>query len=262
MSSNKKIHNDNKDLQQRMDKLFNNDKPIPNDDELAQRFKNVFTTAPSVNEKKPFNYTVPDHVDDKEVERLLQEAETLLNLEDSENDTNDDDYLADILNTSSKAPTINKTTTKAKLDAWQDAFLGSPSKERGDIILDDEGHQLLCQLQDQAAVESKYAAFEQQRDDDLERRYLALKKDGIISSSSSATQQSQGPLGGSVPKPLTINELHDEMDDWCCVCNEDATIECQDCDNDRFCQQCFYDGHQSDMADYEFTKHRAKKYSK
>ncbi|CAO3581544.1 unnamed protein product [Absidia cylindrospora] len=52
------------------------------------------------------------------------------------------------------------------------------------------------------------------------------------------------------------------MDDWCCVCNEDAVIECDDCDNDRFCRQCFYDGHQSDMADYGFSKHRAKKYTK
>ncbi|CAO3581549.1 unnamed protein product [Absidia cylindrospora] len=72
------------------------------------------------------------------------------------------------------------------LKAWQFTFMGTGHRGE-DIVVDDRGHELIQQLKDQVAVESKYAAFEQQRDDELERRYLALKKDSddIINSRSS-----------------------------------------------------------------------------
>jgi hypothetical protein len=139
--------------------------------------------------------------------------------DDDDDDDDDDDYLTDILNSShDKATTETLVTSQhgTALKAWQDTFLGGD-----DTTLDDQGQVLLDELKDQAAVESKYASFEQQRDDALEQRYLALKKEGSAlledngDGSSGVTTNNTVPRG-RIPKPLAMTDLHDEMDDWCC----------------------------------------------
>ncbi|CAO3608657.1 unnamed protein product [Cunninghamella blakesleeana] len=129
------------------------------------------------------------------------------------------------------------------------------------FILNDQEHELLQQLKDQVAVEKKYEAYEKSRDRDLEKRYLALKEGNHFSTTEQTTRSpSFNKPTGSIPKSINMDEFHDEMDDWCCVCNKNATIICEDCDDDKFCDECFAYGHRSSMADYEFTKHNAKKY--
>lgn len=46
-------------------------------------------------------------------------------------------------------------------------------------------------------------------------------------------------------------------DDWCCICNEDATIACKGCDDDLYCASCWHEGH-DEMDEDEKREHRRK----
>lgn len=37
---------------------------------------------------------------------------------------------------------------------------------------------------------------------------------------------------------------HDEVNTWCIICNEDATLKCLDCEGDIYCYSCFHKGHE------------------
>ena len=188
---------------------------------------------------------------------MLQDADLL----NSDGEDDDDDNVLDYVGYTEK-----KIGQDDKMKGITKTFLagegGSQGKQADDIILDDESNELLNQIKDQVNVEKKYSHLDKQRELDLEQRYLELKQapPNVFTSPSSRYEDednnSNRRLPGPPPKPIQENEFHDEMDDWCIICNEDATVECKGCDNDRFCDRCWFDGHRSDMADYEAMKHK------
>lgn len=66
------------------------------------------------------------------------------------------------------------------------------------------------------------------------------------------TSQSKGP-------PKFTNE---EIDSWCVICNDDATVRCLGCDGDLYCQRCWDEGHRGKDAGYEEKMHRAVVYNR
>ena len=175
-----------------------------------------------------------------------------MDLLSSDGEEQDEDHVLDYVHYT------EKRTTKQddKMKEITKRFLGE-EEGKEDIALDNESNELLNQIKDQVNVEKKYSHLDKQRELDLEKRYLELKQNPPNLSPISSTQEdNKQRLPGPPPKPIQETEFHDEMDDWCIICNEDATIECKGCDNDRFCDRCWFDGHRSDMADYEAMKHK------
>ncbi|KAI7906107.1 uncharacterized protein BX663DRAFT_498805 [Cokeromyces recurvatus] len=212
----------NDDITNRINRLVSNDTTIlknPTDEELAQRFTNVFSTKPistTKTGKNSFNnYHIPDDLYsslniDEEIENILQE-------EDGKDDALDE-YIYNIIKTEKDDSTSlrkNKQkddlNTSTKLDQIQNIFLGNPSL--GNVINNDEEDELIQRLQTENSLEIKYNQFMTKRDQDLEERYLKFKAN---SPAINFTANSSKPRG-SVPKPISDDDLlHDEIDDWCC----------------------------------------------
>jgi hypothetical protein len=65
--------------------------------------------------------------------------------------------------------------------------------------------------------------------------------------------------------PVSTNlqeRLDDEIDTWCIVCQDDATLKCLGCDGDLYCQNCWMEGHRGESAGFEERRHKAVLYSK
>lgn len=55
---------------------------------------------------------------------------------------------------------------------------------------------------------------------------------------------------------------NEEIDSWCIICNDDATLQCIGCDGDLYCTKCWLDGHKGRDAGYEERGHKAVQYNK
>ncbi|CBX95318.1 hypothetical protein LEMA_P024700.1 [Plenodomus lingam JN3] len=51
--------------------------------------------------------------------------------------------------------------------------------------------------------------------------------------------------------------LDEEIDTWCIICQDDATLRCIGCDNDLYCQNCWMEGHKGESAGFEERRHKA-----
>ncbi|KAI5204252.1 hypothetical protein E4T39_03716 [Aureobasidium subglaciale] len=76
-------------------------------------------------------------------------------------------------------------------------------------------------------------------DDALSARFASLSLPGV-------------PSFNPAKKPVNIQKsvksnlpkyTDEDMESWCCICNEDATVKCMGCDGDLYCQECWRDGH-------------------
>ncbi|KAJ3302757.1 Abscission/NoCut checkpoint regulator [Kappamyces sp. JEL0829] len=135
------------------------------------------------------------------------------------------------------------------LDIITSPSKGTPSK------IDDAAQELLAQIHDEVVLEKKHGLAETpSRQEDWARRIADL---GSVSISAEATKNiaNLGSVLGKAPPPVKKEDLIDETDGWCCICNEDGAVTCAECDDDVYCLSCFREGHQ----DGEFRKHMAEK---
>lgn len=47
-----------------------------------------------------------------------------------------------------------------------------------------------------------------------------------------------------------------DMENWCTVCNNDATYICPECDGEAYCSRCWYEMHKGSLAGFDEKSHR------
>jgi len=62
--------------------------------------------------------------------------------------------------------------------------------------------------------------------------------------------------------PAPPKYTDEEIESWCVICNEDATVRCLGCDGDLYCQACWDEGHRGKDAGFEERTHRAVLYNR
>ncbi|KAL1603971.1 hypothetical protein SLS60_005563 [Paraconiothyrium brasiliense] len=75
------------------------------------------------------------------------------------------------------------------------------------------------------------------------------------------------PSFAPTKKPPTIQssfakKIDDEIETWCIICNDDATLRCLGCDGDLYCRKCWMEGHRGESAGFEERRHRAVEFVK
>ncbi|OAG21581.1 hypothetical protein CC77DRAFT_986938 [Alternaria alternata] len=78
-----------------------------------------------------------------------------------------------------------------------------------------------------------------------------------LPSAPSFAPRNKPPVSANIQK-----KIDDEVDTWCIICQDDATLKCLGCDDDLYCQNCWMEGHRGESAGFEEKRHKAVLYSK
>ena len=215
-------------------------------------------------------------IDPVELERMLDEARRLLDAEKAATEQNDR-FIAEASNRlegisggsgSHDIPSVpggGAVGGESKFK-WGP---GSEVPDYGDFLFEGEDgddfdveiQRLIAQMVEESKLEEKLETAGISPD---EVEQQASRRGELRATSAAAAHpQSKGlPQATALSPPPcpTASKISYPVDElpWCCICNDDAAIVCQDCHNDLYCMRCFKHGHE----EFAMYSHRYQLYEK
>ncbi|KAF4336154.1 zinc finger FYVE domain protein [Fusarium beomiforme] len=100
--------------------------------------------------------------------------------------------------------------------------------------------------------------------DDITARLAALRapspdEDSLALPSVPTSKPSGKPVNRLTSR---TNYTDDDVESWCTVCLEDATVRCPGCDDDVYCTRCWYEMHRGPQAGFDERSHNAVQFTK
>jgi hypothetical protein len=99
-------------------------------------------------------------------------------------------------------------------------------------------------------------------DSALAARFASLSRPSTTSQADSSSQLPSAPSSLPTLKPTKPRHTDEEIDTWCIICLDDATLQCIGCDGDLYCRNCWMEGHTGEDAGMEERRHKAVEYVK
>jgi len=236
------------------------------DDRIRERLKLLKdkpAEVPTQNEieKRLSGLTGREHTSTKASSNILQpqkkltEAEQVMNLLKETNEIISIDDKVDSQDTTDGQCSSNSSDIEKRLMNLKGIRETDKTENKTNYSSDDED--------DDADKLIKKVLAESQLDSKMEESdfdYLVKPKDGMV--------KLPDIPGATIDNRVYIpqhdvqrgTEVKEDELPWCCICNNDAVVRCQDCDDDLYCKTCFREGHRDfDMKYHKTTKYRPPK---
>lgn len=90
---------------------------------------------------------------------------------------------------------------------------------------------------------------------DMSTRMAALRGLGSVDKLGLPSVPTFKPSSKPV-KTTSKGYTDEEIDSWCIICQDDATIKCMGCDGDLYCANCWKEGHMGPDVGWEEKRHK------
>lgn len=220
--------------------------------------------------------------DDEQVKALLEELASSIpqDVEDDTRDASKDNDDSDDSDGEAMNKDVDDVIARFRDEVELEAALNKDNTPEADSDSEDEGHatrdtpsgdtdlalpDLPSNLDTLPAAPSASARAGSADIDDITARLAALH----APSPSAEDSLSLPSVPTSKPSGKPVNRLtsrtnytDDDVDSWCTVCLEDATLRCPGCDDDVYCTRCWREMHIGPNAGFDERSHKAVQFTK